>query len=399
VLPLAGAAIPDAGVTLRPVAEAARMGLVLAEEDAAHNAAMLGWSPTVLVSNAPGAEAAARAARRLVARERIGVLVGGYTREEAETLGDVAEEAGILFLNVGAASDALRTGACRPRTFHVEASAAMYLDAIAGWFVRAGFRRWYLVTAEGPEGAALAERVTRTITARHWGAQKAGESVVRPGRLDDLDAAVRDIAREDPELVLLLTDWRSQLDVLSRYESAGLARAVTGFSTPVTQTRRFLYASRQAAPRAGSGYRAALWEATLDAYGARELNARFAGRWGQPMDPPAWSAYQAVKIAFEAALACGSSDGADLAHHLLADDVVFDVHKGIGVSFRPWDHQLRQTLYLVKINPDASPSLTLDALTRRASLVGELPAIYMPGTDPIERLDQIGDIGRTGTCA
>ena len=151
------------------------------------------------------------------------------------------------------------------------------------------------------------------------GAEEAGVSHVRAGDLGDLDAAVRDIARSEPDLVLLLlADWRSELDFLSRYESSGLTPAVTGFPSPVTQTRHFYYASRQAAPVAGSGHRAALWEATLDAYGARELNARFAARWGQPMDPPAWSAYQAVKIAFETPFR-------DVARARRVADIVFGV--------------------------------------------------------------------------
>jgi len=33
------------------------------------------------------------------------------------------------------------------------------------------------------------------------------------------------------------------------------------------------------------------------------------------------------------------------------------------------------------------------------SLVGELPAIYMPGTDPVERLDQLGDLRDRTRCA
>lgn len=71
---------------------------------------------------------------------------------------------------------------------------------------------------------------------------------------------------------------------------------------------------------------------------------------------------------------------------------VFDVWKGIGVSFRPWDRQLRQPLYLVAINDADSDAFGL------ATLVGELPAIYMPGTDPVERLDQLGDLQATSRC-
>ncbi|MEJ1161716.1 ABC transporter substrate-binding protein [Prosthecomicrobium sp. N25] len=398
VLPIGGGAIPAGRINLRQVGEVARTGLVLAEEDASLNAGLLGWSAVVRTANAPTAETVERAARRLVEREGVSVLVGGYTRAEAEVLSRVAEETGALYLNVGATSDALRQAACRAGTFHVEASAAMYLDAIFGWYVRAGFRRWHLVRDEDPENVARHDRALAALKSRHWAVEVTGTGVLAQDDSRRGPAVLAEIGRARPQVVLLLTDWRSQLDFLSRFQAAELGAAVVGFPEPATQTRDYYLAANRAAPVAGSGRRAALWEATLDAYGARELNARFAARWGRPMDPPAWTAYQAVKIAVEAAIATGSTEGRDLAAHLAGDATVFDVSKGIGVSFRPWDHQLRQSLYLVKINEQASDSLALEALAARASLEGELPAIYMPGTDPVQRLDQIGDVAASARC-
>lgn len=397
VLPIAGTALPAARINLHAVGEAARMGLTLGVEDAGLNGALLGWSPELVVANAPGPEAAARAARRLIATEGVTVLVGGYSAEEAEALAEVAEEAGALFLNAGASADRLRQD-CRPMTFHVEPSAAMYLDALLGWFVRAGFRRWHFVHDDSPESVARHDRARAALDDRHWGAEASGVGVVLQDDDRSIPPVLEAIAAAQPDVVVLLTDWRTQLDVLSRYEAAGLTAPVTGFPEPAAQLRAFYLASHEAAPRAGSGRRAAAWEATLDAYGARELNARFNGRWGRPMDPAAWSAYMAVKIAFEAAMMTGSTRGADLAAHLAGEGAVFDVSKGIGVTFRPWDHQLRQSLYLVKIAEDPSPSLSLEAQRARASLEGELPAIYMPGTDPVERLDQLGDLTAPRPC-
>ena len=106
----------------------------------------------------------------------------------------------------------------------------------------------------------------------------------------------------------------------------------------------------------------------------------------------------ALKIAFEASLFAGGKDGASIAAFLASEQALFDVSKGIGMTFRPWDQQLRQSLYLVKLNPDSTTSLGLAAMLARASLVGELPAIYMPGTEPVERLDQLGEIDPSRAC-
>ena len=387
ILPLGGSSRPEGPQNLGPLAEIARQGAVFGAEEMARNGALFGHGVTMLTANAPGAEAAERAARRLVALDGVQVLIGGFTDDEARALGQVAAETGTLFLNIAATGDALRAD-CAEGTFHVEASAAMYLDALAGWYVRAGHRRWVVMHGPDAEGQARLDRTRKALNNRHWGAKIAAEVTVE-GR--DFAAALKAVHDAEPDAVLLLTDWHAQLDFLARYAAEGLAAPVACFPEPATQTRSHYAAAMAAAPVAGAGHRATLWEPTLDAYGARELNARADARWGRPMEATGWAAYQAMKIAFDAAQFGGGAEAQAMADWLMRDGTVLDLHKGIGVSFRPWDRQLRQSLYLVQLNPGAGNGRDLAALLDRARLVGELPAIYMPGTDPVERLDQLGD--------
>lgn len=393
VLPLAGPSLPPDANNLSDVAEAARRGLVFGEEEVLRNGSLFGHNTTVFLANAPGAAAAERAARRLVAINKVSVLIGGFTSDDAAALSKVAEETGTLFLNIAASSDRLRR-TCTAHTFHVEASAAMYLDALTSWFVRAGHRKWVVLHGDDAEGETRLNRATEALQDRHWGARIAGTAVI--GGHDHSDA-LNLVRKKEPEAVFLLADWKTQLDFLARYEAEGLTAPIVAFPEAATQIRSFYTKAMQAAPRAGAAHRAALWEPTLDAYGGRELNARAAGRWGAPLDPAGWAAYQATRLAFDAARYANDTEGGAMAAYLSTKGTVLDVHKGIGVSFRPWDHQLRQSLYLVRLNPDAGSSLDVAAMNARANLVGELPAIYMPGTDPIERLDQLGDVSK-GRC-
>jgi ABC transporter substrate binding protein (PQQ-dependent alcohol dehydrogenase system) len=374
----------------RAVVEAARMGLEMGRDEYSFNAGLVGQRLEVLLRTAPDAPAAVREAERLVGSEEVFALVGGF-RGQAEALSQVAQQRRVLFFNIGSPGDRLRQEACSRYTFHVEASAAMYLDALAAWFIQAGFRNWFVAHEEGAEGQALYQRARKSLLERHFGAREAGRASVSASR-PDFRTALEAIRRARPQVVLLLLGAEAQLGFLGQYEAARLDAAVTGFPHPETQTRAFFAASRSRAPRAGAGHRAVLWEAKLDAYGARELNARFRERFKKPMDPSAWAGYQSVKLLFETASFGGSLEGPRLVSYLETPGTVFDVHKGIGVSFRPWDHQLRQSLYLVKISPEAKEDWDL------ASLVGELPAIYRPGTDPIERLDQLGDLRRDSRC-
>jgi len=342
----------------------------------------------VMISSAPDETAALRAAERLAATEEVVALVGGFGERQARTLSAVAEDRRILFFNIGSVSDVLRGPACNRYTFHVEASAAMYLDALTGWFTQAGLRRWLFVYPETDEGNALYRRAQQALSLATGGAGEAGAVMVP--EVPVYYQAVEAIRRAEPEVVLLLLNWQSQLDFLGFYEAAGLEFAITGFPYPVTQTRDFFMSSREVAPHGASGYRAALWEATLAAHGAQHLNERFFERWGVPMDPPAWAAYQSVKIMSEAISAADTSSSSKLAEYLESSRARFDVNKGVDVSFRPSDHQLEQPLYLVKSNRVAERPLAM------VDLVSELPANTL-GSDPVQGLRRTGDLqGKTG---
>jgi hypothetical protein len=148
------------------------------------------------------------------------------------------------------------------------------------------------------------------------------------------------------------------------------------------------------APRGGEGgaasatpAHAAMWHPTLEAFGAAQLNARFRARFHREMSPSAWAGWCAAKIAIEAFLRTGSHDASNLRAYLERDDVQFDGHKGAPLSFRAWDHQLRQPLYLVSDAASDSPSVV------------EVPPAGRPGTTTSRlRLDALGATATSTSC-
>lgn len=363
----------------------------MAQEEFTLNASMFDADFTVATEAASGGDAVVKAAEHLVTDDKVFALAGGFNHDEAQALSQWSAKHNIPFLNLGAASDELRNDQCAATTFHLAPSAAMYLDALAGWYVRAGFRQWFFVQADNDEGKEQYERALQSIDDRHFAAREVGHAVVRAG--DPLsDSVISDIKNSGADLIVLLIGSADQLVALKQLEGAGIETMTTGFPYPETQTRAFFDASRRAAPKLGTGMRALEWEPTIDAYGARELNARYLLRWGEPMEGTAWTSYQAVKIFYEAATFTTSTSPKDVLDYMTSPDSVFDVYKGIGTSFRPWDRQLRQSLFLDKIDGTATDPKLM------GQLVGELPEIYMPGTDPVERLDQLGDLKDQSRC-
>jgi ABC-type branched-subunit amino acid transport system substrate-binding protein len=327
-------------VDVRVIGEAARRGALIAAEDHALAADLGDVVLDVLISAAPGAAASSRAAERLVAARGVHALIGGFSGEEAQALAEVAEKFRVPFLNIGSSSDALRDRVGH-YSFHVEASASMYLTAIAYWFVGAGARDWLLIRSDSAEGEMLARKALAVL--RNFDVT-AGVEIDHGGNRAELMQA---LARVRPELVLLLVEPAVQNELEGLLRSSEYSAEAIGFPFPLTQTRDYLRAGRGIKIRDGNGRHVTLWEASSSAPASTSLDSRFLARWGSRMDPSGWAAYASVQILMAAALALGTTDGSELARYLAAGSS-FGVAKSKPARFDPISHQLGQCLYLVQ---------------------------------------------------
>ncbi|HXT16128.1 MAG TPA: hypothetical protein VN706_10900 [Gemmatimonadaceae bacterium] len=107
----------------------------------------------------------------------------------------------------------------------------------------------------------------------------------------------------------------------------------------------------------GDGAHAAAWDPALEKFGADTLNDRFRVETKTGMTQEAWLAWVAVKILWESVLRARSVAGDALAAHLVKETTQFDGHKGRPLSFRAWDHQLRQPLYVVTPAASGKPAI------------------------------------------
>ncbi|HET7464883.1 MAG TPA: ABC transporter substrate-binding protein [Longimicrobium sp.] len=97
--------------------------------------------------------------------------------------------------------------------------------------------------------------------------------------------------------------------------------------------------------------RVVAWDARLERFGADQLNQRFRARYGEGMDSQGWVGWFAVKVLWESTLRARSAKPAALIAYLRSDAGQFDGHKGRPLSFRTWDGQLRQPLYVTSSTP------------------------------------------------
>ncbi|MGD9738188.1 MAG: ABC transporter substrate-binding protein, partial [Bauldia sp.] len=329
--------------------EGGRNGAILGETAVGELALAAGVPLDVLLASSPSVEAARRAGERLVEANNINILIGGVGEGQADILSQIAEEAQIPFFNVGEPSDALRA-ACRRFTFHIEPSDAMYLDALAMLGREKGYTRWFLIYPDDAAGQARMQRATRALQTYSGGEVVGGAAVTKeqPVYANEANA----IGRSGADVMLVMLDAIDQIAFLNQMETLGVDLPPLVLPTAITQTRDFTATIRFLAAINNPRETLQSWETTYTANGAEAFNQRYLARWSEAVDPTGWATYHAIKIAFDVHQTIGTLDGPAVVEYLESPEAVFDVLKGPGTSFRPWDHQLRQPIQVVRVDQE-----------------------------------------------
>ncbi len=92
------------------------------------------------------------------------------------------------------------------------------------------------------------------------------------------------------------------------------------------------------------GLVATAWHRTHERWGATQMQNRFrrsANRWMTSKDYGAWIAIRSLG---EAATRTRSVEFEKLAHYMLSSEFSLAAFKGIKVTYRPWNHQLRMRI-------------------------------------------------------
>ena len=244
-------------------------------------------------------------------------------------IAELPEAKSALLLNVAAKDDALRGETCRANILHLMPSRAMLADALVQYLVLKRWRNVLLVPGLTDADKAYAEAVERSI-------KKFGAKLVatKPWTFDRgarrTDTGHYAIAAE----VARFTQGLSY-DVLVVADEGGTFGSELPFRTtdprPVVGTQ---------------GMMATAWARPFEQWGATQLQNRFrreVGRWMSERDYAAWMAVRAIG---EAATRARSGNADAILGFIRSDKFDLAAFKGVKLSFRPWDGQLRQPILL-----------------------------------------------------
>ena len=227
----------------------------------------------------------------------------------------------ILLFNVSAPEDSLRRASCSANLFHALPDESMMADAMAQFLTA---RKWNKVLLLTSKEVADASRIAATRRAiKRYGLKVVADKTFKLSN----DPRERDLGN-----VALLTSG-IDADVVWVVDADGeFARDVP-------------YRTNLPRPVVGSaGLVAETWQTSWELYGGPQLSRRFRKASNRPMAGADWAAWIATKAIIDVAIRL--PDVREHRRALRSPDLVLDGFKGPRLSFRSWDQQLRQPVFL-----------------------------------------------------
>ena len=228
-----------------------------------------------------------------------------------------------LMFNISAPEDSLRRDVCAAEIVHTFPSLAMSMDALVQVLVARNWRD--VIVLEGPLPADAASAAAFARSAKKFGARVVAHQRFKAG------TDPREREQNNPTL----------LTALNRdYDAVFVADEAFDFA------RTLPYRTQRPRPVVGSiDLEPVAWHWTWEHNGAPQVQARFAARsGGRHMESTDWAAWIAVKMIVQAGLRTRSTGFRAQRDFVLSG--AFDGDKGLAVSVRAWDHQLRQAMLL-----------------------------------------------------
>jgi ABC transporter substrate binding protein (PQQ-dependent alcohol dehydrogenase system) len=247
------------------------------------------------------------------------LIIADLTAKDLLALAAIPEAKQALILDARTSDDTLRQQDCRANVFHLLPNWAMRADALAQFLAQKHWTRWFLLVGPAPEDQAYAAAL------RH-GAESIGAHIVIEKRYQAGEGAPRiaDVTHvPKPYDLLLVVDTNNTF----------------GNSLAFNTWDPRLIAGTQ-------GLTAVAWDSAFREYAARGIQYRFFLSASREMTERDYGSWLAASVIGEAIMRGNVSDAPGVRKFLLSDQFSVPANKGEGLTFRRWDHQLRQPLLL-----------------------------------------------------
>jgi len=256
------------------------------------------------------------------------LVVANLQAEQLLALADAYPDAFVL--NIRAADDSLRNEQCRANVFHIPPSRSMLTDGLAQYLAWKRWREAALITGRHPEDALYSQALKRA--AKRFGLKlvedKAWTSIPGARRTDSghhsAQTEIPAFTQFDDHDVVLVADEGDEFGEYLQYRTTD--------PRPVAGTQGLLPTS---------------WHRAHEQWGATQIQRRFEALAGRDMSELDYSAWAALRALGEAVTNTASSDPSVVREYLLSEKFKLAGFKGLPLTFRNWNGQLRQPVLLV----------------------------------------------------
>jgi ABC transporter substrate binding protein (PQQ-dependent alcohol dehydrogenase system) len=258
------------------------------------------------------------------------IVIADLEADDLLAVADLPEAKGAIIFNIRSSDDALRGEECRFNVFHIAPTWSMRADALAQYLIWKKWTKWFVLKGVAPSDRDYDAAVERA-------AGRFGGKIVeqREYKFDTAnprtDSGHQQIQTQMPEV----TQGAPQYDVL------WVVDTTEHFGEYVP------YRDYDPRPVVGTqGLIAVAWHRSYEQYAGTQMQHRFERFAKRVMTERDYSAWIAVRAIGEAVTRSGKTGVADIRSYLLSDAFTVAAFKGQGLSFRSWDHQLRQPMLI-----------------------------------------------------
>lgn len=260
----------------------------------------------------------------------ISTILADLSAGQLLALADAAQAKGIIVFNVGATDDRLREEDCRANVFHTAPTRSMLADGLAQYLIWKQWRRWALIYGSHERDRLFADALRRAAE-RFGGEIVAEKEFADTGTARRTDSGVVQIQRQMP----VFTQGLAEHDVLLVADESEVFGTYVPFRT------------WQPRPVAGTaGLMPSAWHPASEQWGGTQIQNRFLKATGRRMLSKDMAAWTAARIIGEAATRTRSADPKEIAGFIRSEDFSIAAFKGQKLTFRQWNWQLRQPVFI-----------------------------------------------------
>jgi ABC transporter substrate binding protein (PQQ-dependent alcohol dehydrogenase system) len=265
------------------------------------------------------------------------VLAGGDTfiiadlePEDLLAVADLPEARNSLIMNIRSSATKLRQEECRPNVFHIIPDWAMRADALAQYLIWKKWPRWYVLRRDSAEDQDFFAQVQRA--AARFGAKVVEDQVYDlPPGARNVDSGHQQVQSQIPMVTQTAPDHDVLWVINTEDDFGDYLMYRTSLPRPVVGTQ---------------GLQSTAWDQSYTESGAMRFQRAIPRQAKRKPTERDYTGWLGVRSITESIMKSGKTAPQEVKDFMLSDDFMLEASKGQALSFRDWDHQMRQPIIL-----------------------------------------------------